>query len=261
MKKKVIYALILFAILFVPSSCVLLSSQEKSTVPVDQNECDNQTIQGIAIPNPSWTWFDMEIGRSTSADLISRHGEPYSKQAFKFKTTEGCIYQYLVKNTGSVQYLSKDVGSAQNLFDYAGSSVFFTVAGGRIREIEITSPGFVLHDDQKPVYLKELVDLYGRPQLIGFNKTLGSHARLIVWSNQGIRASVWIGYESSINGTLSIDINKAGPSYIVYFAPMPSEDYIGSFYSSGFSETRPDSDEVDVYPQDPFKWDDEPFFQ
>jgi hypothetical protein len=212
----------------------LLSScnREKPDVLTSDYICDSQLAEESPMLNSNWTWFDIEVGRSTPMELVSNHGEPLSKRSFKFATGIGCTYQYEFENVGSV---------------------LFIITGGRIREIDIDSPGSILYGDDRPVFLRQLVNLYGMPELVGFDKGREG-SRIVVWIDDGVQASIRIGNVSSINGTLSIDIRKAILNDIRFFTPVKLDEYFDSIHSRSYGEIRPGGDDFDPYPQDPFDW-------
>jgi len=198
----------------------------------DQLFCNSTVVTGSGATATGWTWYGITVGRSTAGDLISKHGEPITKEPFSIsKELEGCEYQYNIDN----------------------NIVFFTILGGRVYEIEIRSPGLLLRGNNENVSLGDILQLYGKPDLIGFNKVY-ENSRTVVWLDKGVQAVVAIGHESSVDGTLSIDIDKAMLVNLSYFSPTTLQDYFSTVTSYSYSETLPKSDVMDPYPRDPFDW-------
>jgi hypothetical protein len=231
MKKKLAVSSLLCIILL--GSCLQPGLPNRAPAEGDQQKvCVKLTLPSTAPLNPSWTWFEITVGESSSEDLISKYGEPLTKRFFPVGgEPAGCIYQYSLD----------------------GHTVFFYIVDGRVYAIEIPAPSYLFGNDAI-FTLVDVVGMYGRPELVGFNTPYGSGYRTLVWPVEGVQAFVSLGLELSAERPPLIDISRADIVSLVYSSPTSVEEYQESFLSIWFHETRPESDVFEVYPQDPFDW-------
>src|SRR5690348_9128928 len=72
------------------------------TAQVNENFCDYES-DGIST-QPKPTFFDIELGKSTSADLMLEHGELRHLGSYNVKGVNFLNYQYFFEDAGYVYF-------------------------------------------------------------------------------------------------------------------------------------------------------------
>ena len=191
----------------------------------------NMTENCLEEPGPEkgggWTWFGITMGVSTRSDMFETFGEPEKEPMVYHKGRDQteCSYSYSLEE----------------------SNLFISIINGRIAAIEFLSPDYPL--GKKDPKFSDLINIFGPPDLVGYNTTYGGGARTVVWLDKGVQAVI------NLN-RFPYDPEQTMVMTIMYIYPMDEESFIKSLLSGWYSEKRPESDVLDLAPMDPFKWED-----
>lgn len=214
---------------------IVLTNCDKSidNHPVESEVCLN--VSGDE-KKTGWTWFEITAGVSTFQELTENFGQPESivVNSHKLFDKERCLVKYVIED----------------------NNVLFTIEEGRVIAIEFYNPGYPF--GKSNISLNDLVENQGYPDLIGYNKPYGSGYRTIVWLNQGVQAVVVVGaIEAWPPSKLTeVELTEFHVLGTEYFYPMTEIEYRKSYLSSWYTEERPESDVIDLYPMNPFGWGD-----
>lgn len=181
--------------------------------------------------NEFWTWQEIKIGISTKKDMIDSLGQPDIITTFYYEenNTSGIIYSYIINDSFARLIIVNDLVIA----------------------VEPNSTGYFLGFSD--VTLHDLNSSYGYPQLIGFSNII-SYSRTAVWPEKGIQAVINI-FDPNPPPSLISDPELARVTNIQYFCPMSKAEYLNSYISGWYTDTRPGGDVIDLFPMNPFGWD------
>jgi hypothetical protein len=198
-----------------------------------QSDCGNLIAQTDINLVKGWTLFEVTIGESKLEDLISLYGEPYSRRFFSIESDKAiCVFQY--------RFDSKE-------------TVFFYGIRGLVCGIEIFSPNYYI-EGKLYISLKDLVESYGKPQLVGYSSAFGSQNRTAVWVNKGIQATILINDPAKLENVEAVKSNETKIVNLGYFYQTTIEEYNSTCLSNWYSEQPLESDIFDPYQKDPFDW-------
>lgn len=202
-------------------SCSQTTSRQETLMILDNcNTSDrNRAVQDTS----NWTWLDITICVSTKQDLIEVLGQPKIIRAWPVEGRE--------KLTDNYHY---------EFDDY----LIFWVATNKVIGIGFSSRNSqFLQTENLPKAINEAKEFYGRPELIGWS-VYGSWYRSVVWPDRGVLAEVRI----------ANDLDESRIVNIIYFTPMTKDEFTHSPWAKFFLTLRPESDNIEMLPQDPFNW-------
>lgn len=171
-----------------------------------------------------WTWLNITICASTQQQLVETLGQPEVIRAWPNKH----------QNWGSTYF-----------YDFDTPHIFWVFQSKVVAIGLFSTSTSQFQIDALPKTIDDLKGLYGRPDLVGWGM-YGPGYRTFVWPEKGILADVRI--------AMTDRNNKSTTSYIMYFNSMTNEEFTNSPWVRYFFTERPQSDVVDLLPQDPFEW-------
>lgn len=213
-------------VLVLGTACAQSSTTPDANPPIAWDICAMPDIEEREASERNWSWKDLqevEIGSSSSEDLITRFGKPKSIRPWLTSNQEiACRYEY------------SDDKPVFWVFDDKVIGIEFS--GYRLQSQ--TNP-FAL-----PVSISEAEASYGRPEIVSWSM-LGSGYRTVVWRSKGILAEV----------VLVRNIDNSQIASIFFIPPMNEAEFKNSIWTERISSTRSTSDSVDGWSLNPFQWD------
>lgn len=187
----------------------------------------------------SWTFFGITIGKSNYRDVVSNLGEPDHRTPLYREDNKpvGCVFQYLQNK--------------ENIMNLRAQYIWFS--GGTVTAIEFSSPGYPVNEDDEPASLEDMKNLYGLPDIVGFDKS-ASYSRTMIWLHKGIQARIAFPSDTNLStNNTPIELIDARVSSVYYYIPIDIGSLSEAIFSQ-ISDAPPSSDVVDIFPKDPFRW-------
>ena len=214
--KPLCHFFVLTSLWFAMSACTRFAPVVKIPMTIEPCVAENQQYG----KDSSWSWLDITIGYSTERDLVAKLGRPQNISPWPGNATNplACIYRYQLED---------------------GSQ--FWVAGNKVIGIGFWKSTAQFNADDLPGTMVEAIDLYGRPEIVGWSSIYGSGYRSVIWVDRGIQAEIDVYGDGMITD-------------ILYFTPV--SDFSALPWARLVLEKNPtlDTDSPDMMPRDPFDW-------